>query len=180
MRCWILEETRVWRGFGQTSLHSISLPAICQTTGICLQLIRIGSLYIMHVWEGTELDLMQNKADPVCQAENGCSCILWRHRAVTLSQTTWTFTQADDSRLCLSGKVNFAGCLCKVPSLTSWSISGAQTAKILKKKNNPSLHLKGLNEVEPPPGSCWLTNTLWQDWKSWKKYKEITWCFSLH
>lgn len=96
MRCWILEETRGWRGFGQTSSHSILLPAICQTTGICLQLIRIGSLCIMHVWEGTELDLMQNKADPVCQAENGCSCILWRHRAMTLSQTTWTFTQPDD------------------------------------------------------------------------------------
>lgn len=35
--------------FGQTSYYCILLCALCQTTGICLQLIRIGSLHIMHV-----------------------------------------------------------------------------------------------------------------------------------
>jgi len=34
---------------GQTSQHYVLLHAICQTTGICLQLIRIGSLRMMHV-----------------------------------------------------------------------------------------------------------------------------------
>lgn len=78
---------------------------------------------------------MQNKADPCVPSRKW----LLLHFMKTQSSDpepnhSNPHTQADDPCLCLNGKVNFAGCLCKVPLLRPRSISGAQTAKDPKKK----------------------------------------------